>query len=277
MNGPFDSLGLGVAVAGAIIAVAGIFLTPMRGVVLHAMRNRLSGGTRRPATDTTAAQATPEAQTAPAAPPSAAPSANGKRPAAAAPVPAPAPAPKIALSPGEQRAADYREQEALFARTLLTAQKTAEDLVRNAQLDAEEIAARAEAAAAETARASRKNAAEIVQKAEQDADLIVASAKKKAAASLALLQVEADKLAAEAHQAFQNAQRTVEQNVTSLGARFDRRIAEWNGEPWERSAAGSVDGAYREPWERAAAGGVDGAAELHPSADVQRNDPAAVR
>lgn len=281
MNGPFDSLGLGIAVAGVIIAVAGIFLTPMRGVVLHAMGNLLGGGTRQPATDAAAAQATAAEttaapQAAPAAPLPAAPSANGKRAGAVAP--APAPTPKIALGPAEQRTANYREQEALFARTLLTAQKTAEDLVRNAQVEAEEITARAEAAAAETARASRKNAAEIVQKAEQDADLIVASAKKKAAASLALLQVEADKLAAEANQAFQVAQRAVEQNVTTLSARLERRMAEWNGEPWERSgAAGGVDSAYREPWERAAAGGVDSAAELHPSADSQRSDPAAVR
>lgn len=275
MNGPFDSLGLGVAVAGAIIALAGVLLTPMRSVVLHAIGIRLGGGTG-PATVATSAQAAAAAQTTPVSPMPAAPSANGRQAAAAAPTPTPAPAPKIALSPPEQRAADYREQEALFARTLLTAQKTAEDLVRNAQLEAQEITERAEAAAAETARASRKNAAEIIQKAQQDADLIVASAKKKAAASLALLQVEADKLAAEAHQAFQDAQRTVEQNVTSLSARFERRMTEWHGEPWERSAAGGVDGAHREPWERVAAGGVDGAAELRPSGDGQRNDPAAV-
>ncbi|HKX18923.1 MAG TPA: DivIVA domain-containing protein [bacterium] len=276
-------MGLGVVVAGVIIAVAGIFLTPMRGVVLHAMRNLLGGGARQPVTDTTAAQATAGETTdappaAPVTPLPAAPSANGKRAAAVAPAPAPAPIPKIALGPAEQRTANYREQEALFARTLLTAQKTAEDLVRNAQLEAEEITARAEASAAETTRASRKNAAEIVQKAERDADLIVASAKKKAAASLALLQVEADKLAAEANQAFQVAQRAVEQNVTTLSARLERRMAEWNGEPWERSApAGGGDGLHREPWERAAAGGVDSAVDLHPSAEDQRHDPAAVR
>lgn len=236
MSGPFDSLGVGVAVAGAIITLAGMFLTPMRGVVLRAMRVRMDAlkERQRPAT----IAAAPE--TAPA----------GPSPAAATPAPPPAPTPKITLTPSEQRAAEQREQEALFARALLTAQKTAEDLVRNAQLEAQEITDRAEAAAADTTRASRRNAAEIVQKAQQDADLIVASAKQKAAAWLALLQAEADKLAAEAHQAFQGAQRTVEQNVTSLNARFERRMAEWNADPWERNRAAGPDGAAQQNGER---------------------------
>lgn len=235
MNGPFDSLGLGVAVSGAIIALAGMFLTPMRGLVLRAMRVRLGGGTqRRPA----------EAVAAPA---SGAPSPDARHAVTAVP----APTPKMALGPTEQRSAEQREQEALFARALLTAQKTAEDLVRNAQLEAEEIVARAEAAAAETARASRRNAAETLQKAQRDADLIVASAKQKAAAWLALLQTEADKLATEAHQAFQGAQRTVEQNVTSLSARFERRMAEWNADSWgQPPRAADLDGAARPDGER---------------------------
>ena len=231
MSGPFDSLGLSVAFAGIVIALAGIFLTPMRGVVLRAMRVRLGGRRRHPAAEPDAAAEPAAADAAPAGP---------------APEPArPVAAPPATRMPGaaDPRNVDYREHEALFARTLLTAQKTAEDLVRNAQAEAQDIIARAEAAAAETARASRKNASEIIQKAQGDADLIVASAKQKATAWLALLQAEADKLAVEAHQAFQGAQRTVEQNVATLAARFERRMAEFDADPWEQQrAAAALDG-----------------------------------
>lgn len=215
MNGSFDSLGLSVLVAGVVIALAGMFLTPMRSVVLRGIRLRLRLRRAAPAPE-----AQPESVPADAAP--AAPAPEPARVAASRPVP----------NAVDLKGGDYREQEALFARALLTAQKTADDMVRSAQVEAQEIIARAEAAAAETARASRRNASEIIQKAQQDADLIVASAKQKAAGWLALLQAEADKLAVDAHQAFQGAQRTVEQNVASLAARFERRMAEWDAAPW---------------------------------------------
>jgi cell division septum initiation protein DivIVA len=207
MIAPFDSLGIDVVFAGVVIALAGIFLTPMRGVVLRATR----------------------------------PGGRGQEPAAVSEMQA---EPAAAAPAGADPRVDYREREALFARTLLTAQKTAEDLVRNAQAEAQDIIARAEAAAAETARASRKNASEVIQKAQGDADIIVASAKQKATAWLALLQAEADKLAVDAHQAFQGAQRTVEQNVATLAARFERRMAEWDADPWtQQRATAGLDGA----------------------------------
>jgi vacuolar-type H+-ATPase subunit H len=217
MSGPFDSFGFSVAFAGVVITLAGLFLTPMRGVVLRAMRAPL-GGREQQTADAPDTQAEPAAA-APAGP------VSGR---------APAPTARGAAGP---RGIDYREHEALFARTLLTAQKTAEDLVRNAQAEAQDIIARAEAAAAENVRVSRKNASEITQKAQGDADVIVASAKQKATAWLALLQVEADKLAADAHHAFQGAQRAVEQNVATLAARFERRMAEWDADPWEQQRA----------------------------------------
>jgi vacuolar-type H+-ATPase subunit H len=224
MSGPFDSLGFSLAFAGVVITLAGLFLTPMRGVVLRAIRVRLGGRGQQPA-------GAPDTQAEPAA---AAP--DGSAPEPAGPVARRAPAPTASGAAGA-RGIDYREHEALFARTLLTAQKTAEDLVRNAQAEAQDIIARAEAAAAETARVSRKNASEIIQKAQGDADVIVASAKQKATAWLALLQAEADKLAVDAHHAFQGAQRAVEQNVATLAARFERRMAEWDADPWEQQRA----------------------------------------
>jgi len=206
--GGLDSLGLDLVAAGLVIALAGIFLTPMRTVVVRGIRSRLGRQAGSPA-----AAADAEIQPEP-----------------------------VADTAVNVRGGDYREQEALFARTLLTAQKTAEDLVRNAQAEAHEIIARAEAAANETARASRKNASEILQKAQQDADLIVASAKRNATAWLTLVQAEADKLAAEAHQAFQGAQRSVAQNAASLASRLERRMAEWNAHPWEQRIAPSLNG-----------------------------------
>ncbi|HLY21221.1 MAG TPA: hypothetical protein VKT83_02030 [bacterium] len=217
MSGLFDSLGFSVAFAGVVITLAGLFLTPMRGVVLRAMRAPLDGRGQQPAD-------VPDTQAEPAAA------------APAGPVSRRAPAPTAHGAAGP-RGIDYREHEALFARTLLTAQKTAEDLVRNAQAEAQDIIARAEAAAAENVRVSRKNASEITQKAQGDADVIVASAKQKATAWLALLQAEADKLAVDAHHAFQGAQRAVEQNVATLAARFERRMAEWDADPWEQQRA----------------------------------------
>ena len=205
MGGPFDSLGLGLAVAGAVIILAGLFLTPMRDVILGRVSLRPDPPAPQPAD-------APQAEV--------------------NPIPKPDPA-----AARDRRGVDYREQEALFARTLLTAQKTADELVRNAKLEADEILAKAEAAASETARVSRKNATEITQTAQQDADLIVSSAKQKAAAWLSLLQAEADKLTADAHEAFQGAQRSVEQHVASLTSRFERRMAEWDADPWEQQRA----------------------------------------
>lgn len=207
MGGPFDSLGLGVAVAGVVITLAGMFLTPMRSVVLHAIRFR-------------------RAKPGPAAVPQAEPESAPAAAISAVPVP------------------NYREQEALFARTLLTAQKTAEDLVRNAQAEAQTIIRIAETEAEDIVRAGRRNASEILQKAQRDADVIVESAKHKAAAWLAALQTEADKLAIDAHRAFQGAQRSVEQNVTSLAARFEHRMAEWEAGAWKQQrAVPSLNGA----------------------------------
>lgn len=211
MGGPFDSLGLDLVFAGVVIILAGMFLTPMRGIVLHAIRVRRA----RPAQEQAMA---PQA------------------------VAEPAPAAAASAVPGAANT-DYREHEALFARTLLTAQKTAEDLVRNAQAEAQTIIRIAETEADDIVRAGRRNASEVLLKAQQDADVIVESAKHKAAAWLAALQAEADKLAIDAHRAFQGAQRSVEQNVASLAARFENRVAEWEAGAWKpQRAVPSLDG-----------------------------------
>jgi hypothetical protein len=159
--GGLDIVGISVVAAGAMLALAGVLLTPARGVVVRAV----AIGRRRNA-------------------------------GAPAPVETQREAAEPAAVPAAAAGTDYREHEALFARTLLTAQKTAEDLVRNAQAEAEQILA----------------------KAKRDADLIVRTTDQQAAAWLAQLRAEADTLVADAHQAFLLAQRSVEQDVEAFNA-----------------------------------------------------------
>ena len=204
MGSLFDSLGVSIAFAGIVIILAGIFLTPIRGVLWRGLRR--------------------ERYQSVAIPPVATPPAR----AATAQV-SPAPAPAAQAAPPEPSPV-VREQEALFARTLITAQKTAEDLVRNAQAEAQEIVEQAQASANDIAGAARRNAAEMLQKAEQEAELIIVAANQKAAARLALLQAEIQQLVVDAHQTFQTAQRSVQQNVASLTSRINLNTADGDAE-----------------------------------------------
>jgi vacuolar-type H+-ATPase subunit H len=184
--GGFDLVGIVVVLAGVAVAVAGVMLTPAKQVVLNALRSRRASadGTAQPA--------------------------EAEMPAPAY-VPIPAQPAVVTQAVAAQTAAngDHREQEALFARTLLTAQKTAEDLVRNAQAEAEQILA----------------------KARRDADLIVQTTDQQAAAWLAQLRAEADRLVADAHQAFLSAQRSVEQSVDLFdSSRPAFRVPDWGGD-----------------------------------------------
>lgn len=130
------------------------------------------------------------------------------------------------LTAAEQYAAACREQEALIARTVLTAQRTADDLVQRAQAEADEIVGKAETIATEIVQASCRNASEILGKARQDADVMVEIAQQKGTAWLALLRAEADDVIADAHQRFDQAQRSVAQSVASLTARLETCLAE---------------------------------------------------
>jgi cell division septum initiation protein DivIVA len=130
------------------------------------------------------------------------------------------------LTAAEQYAAACREQEALIARTVLTAQRTADDLVRRAQTEADEIVGKAETIATEIVQASCRNASEILGKARQDADVMVEIAQQKGTAWLALLRAEADDVIADAHQRFDQAQRSVAQSVASLTGRLETCLAE---------------------------------------------------
>ena len=132
---------------------------------------------------------------------------------------------RVQLDAAEQCSAVYREQEGVIARALVTAQQAADDLTRTAQAEADEIVGKAEVIANDIVQIGCRNASEILQKAQQDADGILDAAREKAGAYLAALRTEADRLILDAHQTFQAAQRTVEEQVASLSARLSADLA----------------------------------------------------
>jgi hypothetical protein len=196
MNALFSSLGLSLAFAGGVILLAGLFLTPIGGVLINALRSRR---------DVDVPIAPAPVQQAPGV--------------KTVTVPASTPATSEAPTGGP------REQEALFARALLTAQKTAEDLVAKSKAEAQVIIEHAQTTANDIVGAARRNASETVQNAEQQAEVIVAAANEKAMARLAMLQAEIQRLVVDAHQVFQGAQRVVQQNIASAGSRLDQLAA----------------------------------------------------
>lgn len=240
MGGLFDSLGVSLAFAGVVILLAGLFLTPMRGVLMNNFRSRRSEEVPLPAAfvqplppvqvPDVGAGARFELQAgAPAvrrAEPqrlaSVVPSGDAARPAARAE------ASRQGTAAAETAAAT-REQEALFARALVTAHRTAEDLVRKAKAEAQGILDQAQTTANDIVSASRRDASDVLQRAEQDAAMIVATANEKATARLAMLGTEVERLVIEAHQAFQSAQRSVQQNVATLTSRLELHAGEPNG------------------------------------------------
>jgi hypothetical protein len=240
MSGLFDSLGLSLAFAGGVILLAGLFLTPIGGVLINAVRSRREVEVPLPL---------------PVAPVQPAPTVQ--------PVITPAPA----LAAREQQPADgAREQEALFARALVTAQKTAEDLVARAKADAQNIVANAQASANEIVGTARRNAAEVIQKAEQQAETIVAKANEKAAARLVKLQTEIQRLVVDAHQVFQGAQRVVHQNVVSASSRLDLLAAQAESAPEEENGdEASTAGPAEQPVSRTDGNGT--MRQVHPSGD----------
>lgn len=156
---------------------------------------------------------------------------------------------RAGLNAAEQSAAAYQEQEAVIARTLLTAQKTADELVRTAQADADELVGKAEMIATDVVQAGCRTATEILQKAQQDADDIVEAAREKGAALLTQLQAAADRLVIDAHQTFRQAQRSVEHDVASLLERCleDRHADLRNGTTVEPLRRLKAPGSETEP------------------------------
>jgi hypothetical protein len=213
MGGLFNSLGLALAFAGIGILLAGLFLTPMREVVLNKLPWRREEEVMLP-----------------------------PMPVPSMPAP-PVPLPQfVPAQPGGEAAAAARDQEALFARALVTAQRTAEELVRRAKTEAQDIIDKAQVAANDIVSTGRRNASEVLRKAEQEAEMIITAANENAAARLALLQAEVERLVVDANQVFQGAQQSVQQNVASLKARLELVASEPDRRPHDGhdpSASGS--------------------------------------
>ena len=142
------------------------------------------------------------------------------------------------VEPVAPDAGGRREEESLIARTMLTAQKSAEDVVRAARAEAEAIVARAETVAGDIVETGRRDASEIVRQARQDADEIVGAARHRTAAWLAQLRAEADRLVGEAHHRFQQAHRSVEQDVAAVTSRLELSVVDLD--------AALLDGADRD-------------------------------
>lgn len=202
MGGVFDSLGLSLAFAGAGILLAGLLLTPMRSIVLNSLRSRRSQEVEVPL------------------PPAAAPPAP---PQPAAVVQAAAPRPAVPARASEAIAV-AREQDALFARALVTAQRTAEDMVRRAKFEAQDILDKAQTTADDILGTARRNASEMLQKAEEEVQTIVGYADERATTRLAVLQAEVERIVVEANQTFQSAERSVQQSVASLSSRLELQM-----------------------------------------------------
>jgi hypothetical protein len=88
----------------------------------------------------------------------------------------------------------HEDADSLIGRTLLTAQKSAEEVERTAQVRANATVAEAEAVADNILRSAHDEASGILQNARGEADQIVGTAKEKATAWLTLLQAEADRM-----------------------------------------------------------------------------------
>lgn len=129
------------------------------------------------------------------------------------------------LTAAEECTAAYRADEMLIGRTLVMAQKMAEELQRTAQADAKEILGKAETIANDIVQTGCRNASDIMRRAQQESDAMVRAAKEYATELLDLVRREAGRLATDAQETFQRARRSVEQDIASTTSRLDAHIA----------------------------------------------------
>jgi hypothetical protein len=140
-------------------------------------------------------------------------------------------------------AAEQEEADLLIGRTLLIAQRNADEIERAAHARAEQIVANAEASAKSLMESARVEASELLHAAREERDRLAATGREKAAAWAALVQVEADRMVLSAYGALRDAQRSIEQTVKAFPAELDRRLADWaTSLPSPKDAAASVSG-----------------------------------
>jgi hypothetical protein len=126
----------------------------------------------------------------------------------------------------QAKIAAYQAEDREIARTLLSAQKAADDLVDSARIEAEAVVSAAAADAGAVRQAARKAAAETLRKAQARAEATVRAAEEVAASRLAQLQMEAEWLTEEARRAAGEAERSAEKYVTGLITRLETFVAD---------------------------------------------------
>jgi hypothetical protein len=145
-----------------------------------------------------------------------------------------------AVAPSKDIVAEHEDAESLIGRTLIVAQRHADDLEQAAQARAQEIVAEAEAIASSILQSAREGASQILQQSRDDADAILGSAKQQATAWLTLLTTEADRMVLSAYGAFREAQRSVKHAVESLPSKLERRVADWAKDLPDKTQAATV-------------------------------------
>jgi len=109
-------------------------------------------------------------------------------------------------------------EAALIARTLVTAQKTADDLIRTSTAQGEQMLAEARAAADDTMRSAHRAAADLLRATRERAREAVDAADRAAVARIADGRMEGDRLLDEARNAVRDAQQEVRRLVAGLEA-----------------------------------------------------------
>jgi hypothetical protein len=135
----------------------------------------------------------------------------------------------------------------LIGRTLITAQKNADDLERAAQARANEIVANAEAIANNVLHSARDEAAQILQKTRDETEAVIGAARQKATAWLTVLEAEAEQMVLHAYGAFREAQRSVEQAVKVFPSNLEHRAAQWTNGEQDSSVPPSIETVLTSP------------------------------
>jgi cell division septum initiation protein DivIVA len=131
------------------------------------------------------------------------------------------------VAAAHHEAAAYHGREVLIARTLLDAQKAAEDLTRSARTRAEDVLNDAGAAADALIAHASTTASETLTAAEARAEEIVRQAGKTAAARLDAVQADSNHILQQAHEALAEVRRAADQGVSFLLSRTEAFIEEW--------------------------------------------------
>ncbi len=126
----------------------------------------------------------------------------------------------------QAKIAAYQAEDREIARTLLSAQKAADDLVDSARQEAEDARSAAAADAEAARQAARKAAAETLRRAQARAEATVRAAEEVAATRLARQQVEAEWFTEHARREAAEAERSAERHVADLIARLETFVAD---------------------------------------------------